>query len=301
MKTYPPGRVHRYVPEDLSFRVAIVNATAVVHEMQTLQNTYPISTLAVGRAMVAAVLMAAQLKPQHQVSLYFRGDGPLEMFFAEATFEGEVRGYSPHPHLEIHKKLGATNLGIAIGSGLLTVVRTLPYLAQAQRSQVEIQSGEVGDDIAYYLAQSVQTPSLVSLGVKVNAYGLVESAGGIIVELMPGAAPELVTKLERNFAERKSLSTALASGGSVADILKMYLRDFKMVELDHPYELSYRCRCSKERLANALTLLGHLEVERLIEENEPAEAKCEFCGRNYILEIRELQELLDRLRAGASH
>lgn len=301
MKTPSAERVHRYVPKDLSFRAAVVDATGIVREMQTLQNTFPISTLAVGRSMVAACLMSAQLKPGNQVSLYFRGDGPLEMFFAEASFEGEVRGYSPHPHLEIHKNLGATNLGIAIGNGLLTVVRTSPHLTQAQRSQVEIQSGEVGDDVAYYLAQSVQTPALVSLGVKVNTFGLVESAGGIIVEMMPEAPAAVVAKLEKNFAERKSLSSVLAEGGSVADIVQMYLRDFQLVELDHPHDLAYRCRCSKERLANALTLLGHLEVERLIEERQPAEAKCEFCGRNYILEIHELRDLLDRLRAGASH
>ncbi len=295
------SRVHRYVAQDLSFRAAVVDATLVVREMQAIQNTYPIATMAVGRSMVAAVLMASHLKHRQQVSLYFRGDGPLEMFFAEANFEGEVRGYTPHPHLEIHKKLGATNLGIAIGKGLLTVVRTAPHQKHAQRGTVEIQTGEVGDDVAYYLLQSHQIQSIVSLGVKVNAFGYVESAGGIIIELMPGAPEDLIKKLEKNFAKRGSLSESLAEGGGVEAIRDLYLKGFQLQELEHPYDLEYKCRCSKERLANALMLLGHVDVEKMIEDNEPANAKCEFCGRQYVVEIDELRELLDKLRAGPTH
>lgn len=294
-------RIHRYVAQDLSFRAAVVNATSVVREMQALQATFPVATMAVGRSMVAAALMASHLKSGHQVSLYFRGDGPLEMFFAEANFEGEVRGYCPHPQLEIHPKLGALNLGIAIGNGTLTVVRSLPNQKQPQRGTVEIQTGEVGDDVAFYLFQSHQTRSIVSLGVKINAFGYVESAGGIIIELMPGAPEELIKTLETNFSGTGSLSENLAEGATVEQIRDLYLKGFSLQELEHPYALEYRCRCSKERLANALTLLGHLEVERMIEEKEPAEAKCEFCGRQYTLQIEELEELLAKLRAGQVH
>ncbi|MGE0764511.1 MAG: Hsp33 family molecular chaperone HslO [Bdellovibrionales bacterium] len=296
-----PEKIKRYVSHDMLFRAAIVNATHVVREMQTIQSTYPVATMAVGRSMVAASLMASQLKPQNMISLYFRGDGPLEMFFAEASYEGEVRGYTSHPQLEVHKKLGSVNIGLAIGKGLLTVVRTTPNQKNAHRGSVEIQTGEVGDDLAFYLMQSLQTRSIVSLGVKVNAFGLVESAGGILIELMPGAPEELVKSLESNFAGRVSLSESLADGATTRDICDMYLKGFNLVDLEHPYSLEYKCRCSKERLANALMLLGHFEVEKMIEEQEPARAKCEFCGRQYTLEIKELEELLDKLRAGISH
>ncbi len=294
-------RVHKYVARDLSFRIAVVNATDVVRHMQEIQSTYPVATMAVGRSMVAAILMASQLKQHHQVSLYFRGDGPLEMFFAEANFEGEVRGFTAHPHLEIHPRLGVVNLNLAIGNGLLTVVRTLPNQKHSQRGSVEIQSGEVGDDVAYYLLQSQQIRSAVSLGVKVNAFGQVESAGGIILELMPGAQSGLIESLEKRFQAVKSLSEELAHGAKADDILKLYLNGFDLQELEHPHILAYKCRCSKERLANALTLLGHLEVEKMIDEKEPAEATCEFCGRQYRLSISELQDLLDKLRSGQSH
>ncbi len=301
MPTDARPRIHRYVPHDLSFRAAVADATNIVREMQTIQGTYPVSTMAVGRAMVASALMASHLKEGHMVSLYFRGDGPLEMFFAEASFEGEVRGYSPHPHMEIHPRLGATNIGLAIGQGTLTVVRTLPSLGLPNRGTVEIQTGEVGDDVAFYLLQSHQTPSLVALGIKLNSFGFVESAGGIIIELMPGAPEGLIENLEKNFSQVKSLSERLAAGASVEDICDMYLKGIALIELDHPYPLEYKCRCSKERLANALMLLGHLEVEKMIEENQPAEAKCEFCGRQHKLGIVELEEILTKLRSGQVH
>jgi molecular chaperone Hsp33 len=301
MTSGPKQRIHKYVPKDLSFRAAVVNATDVVREMQTIQGTYPVSTMAVGRAMVAAALMASQLKEGHMVSLYFRGDGPLEMFFAEASFEGEVRGYSPHPQLEIHPKLGATNVGLAIGQGTLTVVRTLPVLGQPARGTVELQTGEVGDDVAFYLLQSHQIPSLVTLGLKLNPYGHVESAGGMIIELMPGAPEELIKNLEKNFSQVRSISEKLAAGATAQDICDLYLNGIPMIELDHPHELQYKCKCSKERLANALMLLGHMEVEKMIEANQLAEAKCEFCGRTHVLAVAELEEILTKLRAGQMH
>jgi len=300
-KSNKSQRVHRFVAQDLSFRAAVVNATDVVREMQSIQSTFPVATMAVGRSMVSAALMASQLKQGHQVSLYFRGDGPIEMFFAEANFEGEVRGYVAKPQLELPPQYGPVNLGYAIGKGILTVVRTLPHQKHSQRGSVEIQTGEVGDDVAYYLFQSQQVRSIVSLGVKINAFGYVESAGGILVELMPGAPEDLIKSFESVMKKDRSLSEDLAEGASVYDICDQYLKGFALQELEHPYELAYKCRCSKERLAQALTLLGHLEVEKMIEEKKPAHARCEFCGRQYTLEIQELQDLLDVLRSGPVH
>ena len=128
--------------------------------------------------------MASHLKSNQLVSLYFRGDGPLEMFFAEADHEGHVRGYTPHPQLALPWEQGQLNVGTAIGKGLLTVVHSHPQQKAPQRGTVEIQTGEVAEDVAYYLFQSHQVKSLVSLGVMVNSYGMVQGAAGIIIELL---------------------------------------------------------------------------------------------------------------------
>lgn len=294
-------KIHKVIAQDLSFRAAIVSGSDVVREMQSIQNTYPLATMAVGRAMMAAALMASHLKSEQLVSLYFRGDGPLEMFFAEADHEGHVRGYTPNPQLAQSEEEGVLNLAPAIGNGLMTVVHSHPQQKAPQRGTVEIQTGEVAEDVAFYLLQSHQVQSLVALGVKVNPYGMVQGAAGIIVELLPGAIEGTIEKLEKNAKEAGSLSELVASGGGITDIMATYLKDLPTHDLDHPHPLTYQCRCSKERLGNALALLGHMEVEQMIQERRAAEARCEFCGRNYVIEIAELQGLLEKLRSGHIH
>jgi len=292
-----PQRIHKFLSKEMTFRAAVVVATDVVREMQSIQNTYPLATMAVGRSMVAASLMASQLKSQQQVSLYFRGDGPLEMFFAEATHEGQVRGYTPQPQLEMPVEGGELSVSKAIGSGLLSVVHSRPQQKAPQKGTVSLQTGEVGEDVAFYLLQSQQVRSLVALGVKVNSYGLVQGAGGVLIELMPGCPEETVERLESNLKKAGSLSELVSQGISAADLLKPYVDGIEMMELEHPYELAYQCRCSRERLARALVLLGEEEVKSMIANNESAKARCEFCGRPYEIEVSELSELLQKMQS----
>jgi molecular chaperone Hsp33 len=223
------------------------------------------------------------------------------MFFAEADYEGHVRGYTPNPQMAFDREIGNLNVSEAIGSGTLTVVHSHPQQKAPQRGTVSIKTGEVGEDVAYYLYQSHQVKSLVSLGVKVNSYGMVQGAAGVLIELLPGSIEATVEKLEKNFAEAGSVSEIVAGGGGVQDLVNLYLKDIPVHDLEHPHPVTYQCRCSKERLGNALTLLGHVEVETMIQEGRPAEAKCEFCGRRYTLEINELQGLLEKLRGGIVH
>lgn len=290
-------RIHKFLSKDMTFRAAVVVATDVVREMQSIQNTYPVATMAVGRSMIAASLMASQLKSDQQVSLYFRGDGPLEMFFAEATHEGQVRGYTPQPQLELPLNEGEVSVGEAIGSGILSVVHSHPQQKSPQRGTVALQTGEVGEDVAYYLLQSQQVRSIVALGVKVNSYGLVQGAGGVMIELMPGCPEATVAQLEKNFSEAGSLSEVIAEGKEAAELLSPYVKDLEMMELDHPYDLVYQCRCSRERLARALVLLGEDDVKEMIAKKEPAKARCEFCGRAYEIDVSELSELLKKMQS----
>jgi molecular chaperone Hsp33 len=300
-KDIPKDKVHKFLAKDLSFRASIVTATDVVREMRSIQITYPVATMAVGRSMMGAALMASHLKNNQLVSLYFRGNGPIEMFFAEADHEGHVRGFTPNPQLELPWEQGQTSVRSAIGIGLLTVVHSHPQLNSPQRGTVELQSGEVAEDVAYYLYQSHQIRSVVALGVKVNTHGMVQGAAGILIELLPDSKEGTIEKLEKNFAEIKSISEIVAAGGGVDDIIGAYLKDLPVHELAHPHHLEYHCRCSKERLGGALALLGHLEVEDMIKKNEPAEARCEFCGRRYVIDLPDLKVLLEKLRSGPVH
>lgn len=293
--------IKRYIAQDLTFRASVVNATEAVQEMQSLQNTFPIATMGVGRSMVGALLLASHLKQEQMISLYFRGDGPLEMVFAEASYEGEVRGYTPQPQLERPLLGGQIDLPGALGRGFLTVVRSLPNQKQPHRGTVEIQTGEIGDDIAFYLQQSHQTPSVVVLGVKVNPYGMVQSAGGILVEIMPGADEELIRELEQSVPKLPSISEALSQGATHQDIKDLLLKNFTVNELEQAKPIVYKCRCSKERLERALMLLGVEEIEKILKKGENADARCEFCGRGYTLEPAELKHLITTLQKPDVH
>lgn len=244
---------------------------------------------------MAASMLASQLKNEQMVSLYFRGDGPLEMVFAEASYEGEVRGYTPQPQAI------ANSVGLGIGKGHLSVVNSHPQQRSPQRGTVDLKSGEIGEDVAHYLFQSLQVPSIVTLGVKLSQQGVIEGAGGLLVEVMPGASEDLIKKLEENFKSRTSASEIIAGGGGAQDILDSYLKDLKTEEMPHEFPLVYQCRCTREKLGNALALLGPHEVQQMIDQNESAKARCEFCGRNYEIEVAELAILLEKLKTPSTH
>src|SRR6185312_2289727 len=179
-------KVHRYVTNDFTVRVAAVDATEVVSEMQAISGAYPLATIGVGRAMIAALLMASQLKDKQEVGILLKGNGPLGSLYAHATYEGQVRGYCPHPQFQAPDPQDALNLKKALGFGHLTVTRQQPFQKQPHHGTVEMVSGEVGDDIAHYLHQSHQIRSLVSVGVYLDVYGKVKAAGGVLLEVMPG-------------------------------------------------------------------------------------------------------------------
>ncbi|HVK60852.1 MAG TPA: Hsp33 family molecular chaperone HslO [Bdellovibrionales bacterium] len=286
-----PARVYKFLTEDLTVRAAAVIATQAVDEMRSIQNSYPVPTVAVGRAMVGALLMASHLKNGQELSVYFQGNGPLGRVFAEANFEGQVRGYSNNPQLQVPIEGEQLPVGAAIGIGLLTVTHHLPSSNEPHRGTVIIRTGEIGDDIAFYLDQSHQIPSVVALGVHVNAYGLVEAAGGILIELMPGHEEETIRMIEARVKNAPSISKRILEGATPKDLINDYLGDFKLLELDHPHEVKYHCRCTRERVLRSLMLLGLEEIDNAIAEAKPLDVSCEFCGRKYEVGDEDLQRI----------
>jgi molecular chaperone Hsp33 len=289
-------RVHKFLSEDLTVRASAVIATAAVDEMRSIQNAYPIPTVAVGRSMVAALLMASHLKQGQELSIYFQGNGPIGRVFAQADFEGHVRGYCIQPHFAAPIDGENISVGAAIGIGLLTVTHHLPTGDAPHRGTVIIRTGEVGDDIAYYLHQSHQIPSVVSLGVQLNAYGKVEAAGGVLIELMPGHTEDTVRAIEERVqalskAGGASISKRILEGATAEDLLKDFLGPAPLMELEHPYPVAFQCRCSYERVLRSMVLLGLDEIDLVIAEKKPLDVRCEFCGRAYEVAIHDLEKL----------
>lgn len=294
-------QVHKFMDVDLKLRVASVVATQVVEEMRQIHNSSPIPTTAVGRAMIGALLMASQLKNQQEVGLHFRGNGPLESIFAEANYEGQVRGYTPNPNLGIQPSGDSVRVGPSLGIGLLTVVRSSPYSKQPHRGTVELITGEIGDDIAYYLQQSHQVPSIVSLGVRLDAYGRVVAAGGVLIEVMPGAEEDTLKKLEASVKTVTSISQLIFDGASAEDLANAYLADFKLVRIEHTFPIKYVCKCSMDRIKQVLTCLGVAEIENMIDQDNGADMTCEFCGKKYRLEAADLKAIRDEINRQALH
>ena len=284
-------RVHKFLTEDLTVRATAVVATRVVDEMRSIQNSYPMATVAVGRSMVGALLMASHLKQGQELSLYFQGNGPLGRVFAEANYEGQVRGFCINPQYNEPIEGEKILIGPAIGIGLLTVTHHLPIGGTPHRGTVIIRTGEIGDDIAFYLEQSHQIPSVVALGVHVSPYGVVDAAGGVLIELMPGHTEETVAKIEKRVQEVQSISNRILQGATAADLIKDYLADFKLMELDHPYPIEYHCRCSFERAKRSIMLLGLEDIDDMLKEKKPADVTCEFCGRHYQISEADLEQL----------
>lgn len=280
-------------------RAAGVVATRVIEEMREMQGTYPVVTVATGRAVVGALLMASHLKHGQELSLYFQGNGPLGTLFAEASYEGLTRGYASNSKLELPVEGDVIRTGPAIGIGLLTVTHHLPTGDHPHRGTVIIRTGEIGDDLAFYLQQSHQIPSVVSLGVHVDQYGRVLAAGGVLIELMPGHTEETIRKIEARAKSAPSISKRILEGATAEDLINDFLGDLKLLPLEHNHPIKYQCRCSQERVIRSLGLLGLQEIDSMLAEKKPIDAACEFCGRRYQVSLEELGTLRAEVYKGS--
>lgn len=288
------NRVRKFLDNEKGIRAAVVNATEAVREMQQIQTTGPLATTMVGRSMVGAALLASQMQEGEVVSLYFRGDGPIRTVFAEAQYEGGVRGYVANPHIDLPPTEAGLDLPGALGHGNLTVVRTHPNQPHAQKGTVELRSGQIGEDIAYYLQQSQQIRSAIALGVKLGKDGEVLAAGGILIELLPGADANIEVIVEDQFLRTGSISEMFANGETAEQIIETYLPIFTMKEIDHPHSIEYVCKCTKNRLLSALELFNNEDLQDMVTKKENVVAKCEFCGRGYSLDWTEVSDVLNR-------
>lgn len=296
------SKVHRFVTNDLTIRVAAVDATQVVAEMQGILHGSPLATIGVGRAMVGALLMAAQLKDGQEVGILLKGNGPLGSLYGQASYEGNVRGYCPNPQYFPPQEEDALNLKKAIGFGHLTVSRQQPFQRQPFFGTVEMASGEVGDDIAHYLHQSHQIRSLVSLGVLLDGNGKVKAAGGVLLEVMPGVEEKVVEQIQENAdLYKENISQEILKGKSAKDLVAPYLKGIPYQEIPHDHQIQYFCPCTQERVIRSLGTLGMEDLEDMINQGESAEITCQMCGRKYSVSVNELQDLRDTLHRNSMH
>ena len=191
-------KVSKFYTKDLAVRASFAITTELCREVAHRQNTDPLATLAIGRLLTGTVLLASQLWENQSLSVRMEGNGPLGHLYSECSFEGNARGYISNPRLDTNAlPPDQINLKSAIGEGILVVSRNLPFQKQPQTGIVPITSGEISQDLAFYLQQSHQIPSVVSLSVILNEKGEIKAAGGVLLELIPGAPESVINTLEK--------------------------------------------------------------------------------------------------------
>ena len=261
-----------------------------VETARQAHNTSPVITAALGRLLSAGVMMGSMLKGEDLLTLQIKGDGPVRGITVSADAAGHVKGYPIVPDVILPANaIGKLDVAGAVGAGTLTVIKDMG-LKEPYSGQVQLQTGEIAEDLTYYFAASEQVPSCVGLGVLMEKNNTVRQAGGFIVQLMPFAEEEIIAKLEENIKGLKSVTTMLDEGKTPEEILGIVL-DGLDVQVTDQAPASFQCDCSKARVERALISIGRKELQDMIDEGKVVEVGCQFCGKQYQFNTEELRAL----------
>ena len=274
--------------------------TELVVEAQTRHELSPTASAAVGRLMTGGALLGTALKGRERLSLQISGDGPIRGVVADIMLLPDgavgVRGYAKNPQAEVPLNgRGKFDVARAVGTGSLQVTKSYE-VGQPYVGIVPLASGEIGDDLASYLANSQQIPSVVALGVLANPNGVV-AAGGVIGQVMPGADEKVVARLEAHARQMPPVTTAISSGAGAADLLAALAGDIE-IKFQRSVDVRFACRCTLEKVEIALLGLGKDELMKIASEQPTTEATCEFCRKIYVLSANDVNDLVARLAQG---
>ncbi len=280
------------VPKREPARVYVVKATRAVETARRIHNLSPGSAVALGRALVGALLLSSLVKhaTDQKVLLKIEGGGPIGVIVAEADGKGRVRGFVGNPRAETYTKevdgRKKFDLSKIVGSnGTLTVIKEL-RMGTPYTSIVPLVSGEIAQDLAYYFVQSEQIPSAVAIGVLIDKDGSVKHAGGVLVQTLGGISDKVVDLLEKRITELPPITRLMEEGKRPEDIATILLEDLdpQLVGLK---EVEYYCPCDQEVARSSLLLLGKEELKEIFEQG-PAQVVCKFCGRVYRFSEEEI-------------
>ena len=270
--------------------------TNMVETAREHHNTSPVATAALGRLLTAGAMMGSMMKGEKDVlTLQIKAGGPLQGITVTADSQGNVKGYVGNPNVCIPaNSKGKLDVAGAVGPGFLTVIKDMG-LKEPYSGQVMLQTCEIAEDLTYYFATSEQVPSAVGLGVLMNKNNTVRQAGGFIVQLMPFAEEEVISRLEQNVQKINSVTNLLEEGHTPESLLERVLEGFD-VQINEKTDTRFHCNCSKEKVEKALISIGRKELNEMIQEGKPIEMNCHFCNTNYNFTVEELKEILRRCK-----
>ena len=286
----------RATAADAQIRAFAATTRQMVETARQKHDTSPVVTAALGRLLTAGSMMGSMLKGEEDLlTLQVTGDGPMGGMTVTADSKGHVKGYANEPQVILPaNSQGKLDVGGAVGSGILRVIQDSglkdPYVGQTV-----LQTGEIAEDLTYYFATSEQVPSSVGLGVLMERDNTVRQAGGFIVQLMPFAEEETISRLEQNLGKIRSVTSMLDEGLTPEKLLGLVLEGMD-IQFRDTCEVEFSCSCSKERVEKALISIGREEIDKMIADGEPIEVKCHFCNKGYQFSVQELEEIVEKCR-----
>ena len=276
-------------------RFFVTKTTDLVEEIRQRHDAYPTAIAAVGRTATVTTMMGAMLKSGDRIDVAVRGDGPVGTIYASSNELGETTAYAKNMQVHIPSNAqGKLDVKGVVGSGNITVVRDLG-LNEKYTTTSPIVSGEIAEDFTYYFAASEQVPSAVSLGVLVETDNSVIAAGGFILQVLPNATNDTITKIEKAISNIKPISTLIHEGKTPEEIANIIFGGEENYRILHKNDVVFKCTCSKERYADALVTLGKEELEEIAKQ-ETTELVCAFCKEKYHFSQNEITDLLDNLK-----
>ena len=292
-----------------SYRVYVAVTTDLVQEAVSIHDTTPVASAALGRVLTAAGLMGIMLKSdEDKLTVNFKGNGQARQILATAHGDGTVKGYIANPYVDLPlKENGKLDVGGALGEGELTVIKDLG-LREPYMGTIALVSGEIADDLTAYFYISEQQNSSVALGVKVERDLSIGAAGGMIIQMLPGAEEAAVDALEEMIGKMEPLTTSisrvmeetpgLSQSGIVRRLMEEIFADMPekyLLQALEEREIRWECDCSRERMARALATIGKEDMREIIEEDGKAELQCHFCLKKYDFSRQELTEILNHM------
>lgn len=269
-------------------RIYLLNSKKMVEDARFHHDLYPTSAAALGRTMSVTALMGLMQKDENeQVSVVINGGGPIGTVLAVANSNGEVKGFCGNNRVYMTYE-GTHKLAVGVGvgtNGYLKVTKNLK-LKQNYTSQVALQTGEIGDDFAYYFSVSEQVPSIVSVGVLVNEDYSIRSAGAMIIELLPNHTEEDIQYLEN--LKLEPISSVLDKNDNIHDYLNLLFPEAKVLD---EKSVRFYCDCSKERFMTNFLTLPKKDLEEICKDDH-IDVKCEFCNKEYRFDRNDLEMIL---------
>ena len=275
-----------------SVRAFAISSTHLVAEARERHRTLPVVTAALGRLLSAGAIMGSMMKGDKDiVTISLKGDGPAGYITVTADSHGHVKGFPGNPNVDIPRKYaGKLDVGTAVGRGLLTVSYDLG-LKEPYSGQVEIQTGEVAEDLAYYFTVSEQLPSAVGLGIMVDTDSSVKHAGGFIVQLLPDAPEDVIELLEKKLANLEPVTTMMEQGMTPEEML-LHIFEGVDIEFTERHDVKFYCDCSKEKVKRALAAISDKDLQDIVNDDEDIEVKCYFCNTAYKFSIADIKDIL---------